>query len=495
MCCFRSWTIYFLKYVPSHDLSFGMRVLTLFILFSGVLISLPIVEARACSDRTAIQRAVGKLDFGKAQFLLRISDPNTQNCEGYTALNFAFMHFRYSYDDSAADVKKWAAFPTFVDALLEAGANPDTVDHVFGYTPLGYLVHRYDAGLSRKDSNFKRSIGVKIIRSLLRANAKLTTGRGREPAILGVAYHGLYHLVSLFAEHGADLNAQGYFGHTPLELAAEHVDVSTIRTLLDAGADPNKRGGFGQPLARLIATHSHSDYSHPAVSNSIQALIDKGATLNSVGLDSCDGGMTGGFTPLIMISICRGVSESDTLALSNVKYLAALGVDLNPKIKTGVTSAMLAIRAPDTLSYLLDAGVDPNAVAYGFNDWTASYRAAGLGSDRALEILASHGADFNYPIKGGYTPIMAASGGNYPSAIRVLLKFKANVNAQAEDGQTALMQSVVGSKDSPELVRLLVQSGANVNLRDKQNHTALYYANLWGLKKSSEILRAVGGIE
>jgi len=45
----------------------------------------------------------------------------------------------------------------------------------------------------------------------------------------------------LLREHGADINAKGYFGATGLHWAAHNGHGDVVRWLLDRGADPNGR--------------------------------------------------------------------------------------------------------------------------------------------------------------------------------------------------------------------------------------------------------------
>lgn len=53
-------------------------------------------------------------------------------------------------------------------------------------------------------------------------------------------------MIKLLGEHGADMNAQGRDGWTPLGLALRSGNLGTTRALLDAKADPNAASGNGK---------------------------------------------------------------------------------------------------------------------------------------------------------------------------------------------------------------------------------------------------------
>ncbi|KAK1943746.1 putative ankyrin repeat protein [Phytophthora citrophthora] len=59
--------------------------------------------------------------------------------------------------------------------------------------------------------------------------------------------------------------------------------------------------------------------------------------------------------------------------------------------------------------------------------------------------------------------------------VRILVNAGVNLNAEKEDGMTALMLAAMNGRS--DVVRVLVDAGANVNLKDKNGFTALMYAN------------------
>jgi ankyrin repeat protein len=80
------------------------------------------------------------------------------------------------------------------------------------------------------------------------------------------------------------------------------------------------------------------------------------------------------------------------------------------------------------------------------------------------------------------------AGFNYRFAysIRVLLEKGANVNAQDDDGNTALIHTVKNKSDhSLELVELLIEKGANSSIKTRKAKSLLIIMTLAALKFKS----------
>ena len=97
-------------------------------------------------------------------------------------------------------------------------------------------------------------------------------------------------------------------------------------------------------------------------------------------------------------------------------------------------------------------------------------------------LLAVMFAAPSFAASGDAELLKAARGGD-TAAARALINAGANVNAQDDDGMTALMWTAFwGHTDA---VRLLLNAGANANMQDNRGETALIKTAQWGRASSS----------
>ena len=93
----------------------------------------------------------------------------------------------------------------------------------------------------------------------------------------------------------------------------------------------------------------------------------------------------------------------------------------------------------------------------------------------------------------GETPLLVAE---KLEVLQALLAHGADVNAQNEDGQTALIHIAQIYDPKGEKTKWLLEHGADVNIRNKEGKTALGYAtaniHAWDSKERVEILKQYG---
>jgi ankyrin repeat protein len=143
---------------------------------------------------------------------------------------------------------------------------------------------------------------------------------------------------------------------------------------------------------------------------------------------------------------------------------------------------------PDMVAALLKRGA--NVEARDNQDRTALLMAARENYLAVGKVLLENGADVNARSGSSqFTPLYATAYGDNPAFAKLLLTYKADVNALA-DGTTPLLKAA--SQGSPELIEVLIANGADVNARDKAGVTALTlsFGNIH--KESSEVLRKHG---
>lgn len=260
-----------------------------------------------------------------------------------------------------------------------------------GYTPLLFAARHGDGEAGRL---------------LVAGGADIDDAAPTGASALTIATHGGHTDFALFAlEAGADPNASGA-GYAPLHAAILRGDLSLVRALTGAGADPNARLEKGTPLRRAgqdwyLAPQLASAtpywlaayYQEPEI---MRALVDAGA----------DPSLT-------------------TLELWESVFDRAGGVG-PPHIAGGFQSPLLA------------------AVGGRHNRgrvFNSSLRDPDADERQALEsarIAIEFGADVNHADRGGTAPIHTAAQRNYATVVQLLAEHGADLTLKNGRGQTPL---------------------------------------------------------
>ena len=203
-------------------------------------------------------------------------------------------------------------------------------------------------------------------------------------------------------------------------------------------------------------------------------------------------GMSPDKTPFQQTAIVAAAEEGH---LAVVKALAEAGANVNPALvaagrgknkavldyllsrdpkKESIAGALYVAAGEgnriDFVRDLLDRGVDVDAEWGGKPLMSAAY----YGRLDILELLVKRGANVRATNDEGQTALhfAARSGSPSPQIVGALLNSGAPINAQDQEGITALMSAL----ESREIAKLLLTRGADVTLRTKDGATALLYA-------------------
>ena len=100
----------------------------------------------------------------------------------------------------------------------------------------------------------------------------------------------------------------------------------------------------------------------------------------------------------------------------------------------------------------------------------------------AVRLLLKYGADINAKRDDLWTPLHLALHSRKLKAARILLNHHANVNARTNDGQAPLhllskWEPCQDEDDAPDIAHQLLECGANVNEKDNDNATPLHLAS------------------
>ncbi|OUL34366.1 hypothetical protein BV372_14115 [Nostoc sp. T09] len=243
----------------------------------------------------------------------------------------------------------------------------------------------------------------------------------------------------------AGANVKRGFDELPLHTAAEEGHLEVVRLLLDAGADVE-----GYEEDRWTALMAASLEGHLPV---VKLLVERGADVNA---------WSQGETPLMLAA--KGVHRDiyDFLYPLVCDEIRALG-DRDAEKEMARTIRRQTREQNTAVEKLLDAAM--------------------YGNLKQVQQLIASGVDVNAIASCDRTALSLAIQGGHISVIQALLDAGANPNLpdETDDGlpdTSPLMQAGITffATNRPEMVRLLIQRGANVNQQDIQGQTALMHA-------------------
>lgn len=224
-----------------------------------------------------------------------------------------------------------------------------------------------------------------------------------------------------FIELGADINAQGSLGETPLLYACVKNNFAFVKMLVENGAEVNLKAYDGNTPLHIVCEEGYV--------NIAEFLIVNGADINNIN-NNRD-------TPL------HRACEFGHFNV--IVVLIKKGAHVNVKNKIGVIPLHLACDNNENndhnffkiAQYLVNNGADVNAK-------TASHHTSPLhfacrsNNINIVQLLLNNNADINATTNIGCTPLMLAVIDNYINICKLLLDAHANPNLETNDGLTAL---------------------------------------------------------
>ncbi len=276
-------------------------------------------------------------------------------------------------------------------------------------------------------------------------------------------------------ESGADLEAPGSLGGSPLHHAVALGSAEAVSILLHYGAPVDGRSTLGAaPL-------------HWAAGDLVKTrlLVEAGADVN-VRSQS-------GRTPLIIAAARPGGAAA-------VRLLLERGAEPLVADSLGMTALLAAASADDLASVrmLLDHKADPaNADKEGY---TPLHHAAGNSNLAMVELLLSRGAPVDAAnVSGGVvrhgelalkqlTPLMQAAPVADAAVVDALIHAGAAVNARDSRGMTPLMLAVASEHSSPQTIKLLLSKGAQIGAADQHGESVADWAMKYGRPSTLQVL-------
>jgi ankyrin repeat protein len=241
-------------------------------------------------------------------------------------------------------------------------------------------------------------------------------------------------------------------GLTPLIFATRQGDFTTVKILVEAGADVNEVSEFGWTPLLVATQNKYYRIGEYLLQHHADPNIANGGGWNPLYIATDNRNIEGGDYP---------VRKPDMDHLDFIKELLAAGANPNQRMHSSTET-----RTVFTNQWLVEDGATP------------FLRAAQSGDLVLMKLLVEHGADPALSTDYKVTPLMVASGIGWVEGVtyewsaqetletvKYLLEHGADVNAQdTEDLRTALMGAA--HKGRNDVVALLVQHGADLSLHD-----------------------------
>jgi ankyrin repeat protein len=272
---------------------------------------------------------------------------------------------------------------------------------------------------------------------------------------------------SLISSGSVNLNSKPW----PLHHAAEFGRVEIMAMLLDAGANINAVDKNHRTASHVAIWHDQFD--------ALKLLVERGANLSVVDSDS------NGQSLLASVAQYGKDERFAFLLLDAGAPLDGLSNDLFLMSKVLVNSVAVFNR-------LLAHGVNFTTMRDENGATLCHCVARNITSENDFRFLVCHYDAVHAADDNGRTPLhWAASFGN-DSAVRVLVECGAEIDRQANDGRTALIDASSVNWRSP-CVELLIALGVNVGVVTNDGMTACHFAALFEKPAALCALVAAGG--
>ncbi|WP_246296974.1 ankyrin repeat domain-containing protein [Flavobacterium inviolabile] len=408
------------------------------------------------------------------------SNPSQLNANAFDPVVFAIVEdtandaVKFLLEQKGNDVNKlthdgrtyifWAAYrgnTDLMEYLLARGAKTNVLDD-HGYTYLNFAAANGQSNTKVYDLALKNG-----------ANLKKDLDHDGANALLLIAPHDKdFTLINYFIGKGLDIKSTDANGNTAFNYAARTGNITTLKRLLEKGVTFNDNAMIFASQGTRSTANTLELYQYleslkikpTAVSkngqNALHAIvrkdkqediikyfIEKGVDINQADHDGTTAFMN------------AAMANSDVAVIN---LLAASVKNINQVNKKGISALALAVRSntPEVVRLLIQKGADVN-VADANGDNLAYYLIQSYNPQKAeafeakLKALEEKGFKVATPQKNGNTLYHLAVAKNDLSLIKLVERYKVDVNAKNKEGMTALHKAAMTAQDAAILKHLM----------------------------------------
>ncbi|KAF3933651.1 Ankyrin-1 [Dactylellina cionopaga] len=385
-----------------------------------------------------------------------------------------------------------------VRLLVEKGANVDANCPAGTATPLmlalekdkeavAELILQSGANLEATNRDFETPLIIaakrakyKLVEMMLDLGANLEAkSKWDQTALFVVAQQGCYVLLELLLAKGAKFDAPDHSSYTPLMKASEREHEEVVYVLLDAGADM-------EAVSTLSETWGQTALGLAAFcgcESTVRLLVDRGANINVADRT--------GRTP-ISLAVNNATDRYHWGHNAVVELLMERGADLKLKIEYIETFAWNAAQRgfEATMKLLISNGLN---IDYNFSyqeGKTILLDTTEKRSLAAMKMLVEYGANLEASDDAGHTAIFWAIKSRSLAKTEFLIQKGANLEARDCNERTPLIWAVEIGLIA--IVRLLLRKGASADVKDKSDQTPLQLAAARGYPSILKVLATKG---
>ncbi|MDR2642496.1 MAG: ankyrin repeat domain-containing protein [Planctomycetaceae bacterium] len=412
------------------------------------------VNAVTGDNSTVLHNYISANDPAIIKYLIEQgANVNTKNVTGRTPLDLAVMAVKIhavggNVTKMPYDQKKASEV---IKVLVANGAD------IFAFNRLNS--NPINTYLERSHG---RDIDFDLVKSLLnKDNINKKDRRGRTPlhSVLFSKPETLEVLKYICEDCNADVNLPDNNGVTPIHLAAMSSNVDVVTLLIKKGADISIVNRYGKSGLHILIENTSKD------------VIKEIITQNKINVADAYKGTD---SPLH-----TGMRQG--MNLERMKIFLEVGVPINSRNKSNQTPLHLAAMSPqyeEILKFFLNNAADINAEDD--NGKTPLHYAASSRFDTTniIKILIDKKANVNAKDKNAQTPLLEILTSVRPpnvkfELVKLLIDKKAEIDIKDKNLSTPLHIALSSKQWEINLIQYLIEKGININAQNNDGQTAL----------------------